>query len=316
MNTLATTKSNTSNCKRSIAISNPTISTPASFTYFSSRQSTIACSSTGQYVSYCVSGCIYTSSNYGHLFSPILIPYSFSSICMSSSGQYQYVSASPLPEGGVWSSTDFGVTFIRRLNIGANTSRYIEKIICNSTGQNSLALGAGNAGQQNFYSNNYGSIFTSCNDALIRVAGCFNGNKVLLYEYYTNTVRTLDFNVIPPVETTTTQTPYGTSLGQIINENDNILLLPLNHTSVQTSNNFGLSWVNNVQGTPTFKHAFVINSIFYACSTNIVYKSINQGITWTIVYTLTGGNTIKSFTGIATKIFMVYNSGSIAILTL
>lgn len=313
MNTLASINSTTFSCRRQFT--NPTISQPTPYSYFTSRQSIIACSSTGQYVSYCASGGIYTSSNHGHLFTPIQIPLSFFSICMSLSGQYQYVISSAIPEANIWSSTDFGVSFTRRFNVGTNSSRYIEKVICSSDGKNVFCLGAGSAGQQNFYSINHGTTFSTVHEPLTRTTGCFDGANILLYESYTNSMRTVNLDIIPPIETNTTNSPYGASVGNLINENSNILLLPFNHTSICTSSNFGFSWTN-IQGTPNFKHAFIINSIFYACSTNIVYKSINQGVTWTVVYSLTGGNTIKGFTGISSKIFMVFTSGSIAILTL
>lgn len=323
MNTLSTVSSTTLCYKKIIAIiANPFVSASASYAYSASRQKNIACSGRGQYVSYCAIGSIYTSNDYGRTF--VLknhSPFPFTSICMSNSGQYQYVSSNGVSntESAVFMSNDYGVSFTKRhVSSVSNTSRFGEKMICNSTGQYSVLFGNGNAGHPNMVSINFGVSYASMHDGLLRFTGCMSGTRFLTYESYNAEMRTCELTATSIVEVRVSSSPYGSQTNQLECDSlGNVILLGNGSNVLCRSSDFGTTWAT-VQGPlPIFIFCYFGGGKVFACSSTTFYRSDDLGLTWpNILYTLPAGETIKSFTGNITYINYITNTGKVGVYTM
>ncbi len=323
MNTFNSISSAILNSKKTravVASSNPTLTPSFPYAYTTSRQTTIACSVKGQYVSYCCNDSIYTSQNYGVIFNFKSISNTpFTSIAINTSGQYQMASSTGTSsaESCIYGSSDYGVTWTKRMSGTLNnTTRYFEKSIISSSGLYWFCCSTGNAGFSNAFSNDYGATFSFKHDSLCRTTGCLSGTNVLLFESYNIQMRRIDL-LNPNTEVTTTSSPYGGGTYHLSSDNvGNVVMIHSNHPSMQVSTDFGITWINR-QGLPMSpKFAYISGGKIWATSSNVFYRSDDLGITFTLIYTLPAGETIKSFCGNITYINFVCVSGKVGVLTL
>lgn len=323
MNTLTTISYSTLwNSKKKVVVANPFVTPAFSYQYSPSRQKNIACSGRGQYVVYCAIGSIYVSSDYGMTYTLKSFPsFPFTSTCMSISGQYQYVSSNgtTTTESAIFSSNDYGATFLKRgVSSVNNNSRFGEKMLCSSTGQYSILLGNGNAGHPNFVSINFGSSYALMHDGLLRFTGCISGSRLLCYESYVPEMRHCELSATSIVETRASVSPYGAQTNQLECDSlGNVILLGNGSNVLCRSSDFGTTWIT-VQGPlPVFIFCYFGGGKVFACTSTTFYRSDDLGLTWpNILYTLPAGETIKSFTGNITYINYITNTGKVGVYTM
>jgi hypothetical protein len=77
------------------------------------------------------------------------------------------------------------------------------------------------------------------------------------------------------------------------------------------STDSGVTFQN--RSTPLLHKFQIVGSIFYGASNTQIYKSTDYGVTWTIIYTIQAGKTIRSMSANNTYIFMVYLSGEVVV---
>jgi hypothetical protein len=315
-----TNRSATFNNKRknAIVVSNPIISAPYNLEYFApSFQNTIACSQRGQYVSFCASGGIYSSSDYGATFTTNSINYIFTSIAISTTGQYQVCTSCGYNWGCViYMSNDFGATWTLRRNLGPNWGRFIEKVVISSSGQYIFCSGSGNAGFENYYSTNFGTSFLPLGGISTRTTCCISNDKVLVYIAYDRSIYSVLLSATTPTETYYRQSEfYSYTQNLICNSTGSIIIY-----TYRDGNAFYISIDSGVTYTlvytPSLYHLFVTSGVIFGSSSTAIYKSIDYGVSWTVVFTVQNGKTIRSMSGNITYINMVYTSGEIVIYTL
>jgi hypothetical protein len=293
---------------RAIIVSNPTVSSPYNLEYFAPAfQTTIACSQRGQYVSFCASGGIYSSSDYGA---------TFSSIAVSTTGQYQACTSCGYGNGCViYMSDNYGVTWNLRRNIGPNNGRYIEQVVISSTGQYVYCAGGSYAGLQSFYSKDYGLTFQDTGGIATRPTCSIFNDKVIFFCVYDRNIYSILLSASPPVETYNRQSQFLTYTQNIVtNSTGSIIII-----TYRDGNAFYISTDSGVTYTlvytPSLYHLHIISGVIYGSSSTAIYKSIDYGVSWTVIFIPTG-KTIKCMCGNITYKYMVYTSGEIAILTL
>ena len=133
-------------------------------TYTNTSCLNLTTSSSGKYVSFCSLNKIYSSSDFGKTMSISLNSDSMSCVSMNSTGKYQVATSiytSSTTNSNVYTSNDYGVTFILRSTITANKfGRFLEGSSVDETGQYIFLFGCGTFGLQNYYSKDFGVTFT------------------------------------------------------------------------------------------------------------------------------------------------------------
>lgn len=314
-----TNRSATFNNKRknAIVVSNPTVSPPYNLQYFAPAfQNTIACSVRGQYVSFCCSGNIYSSSDYGATFTTNILNYIFTSIDISTSGQYQVCTSCGYENGCViYMSSDYGASWTLRRNIGPNWGRFIEQCVISSNGQYVWGSGGGNAGQQSFFSSNFGVTFQDFGGISTRPTCCISNNRILYFNVYDRSIYSVSLTT-PPVEAYHRQSEFlAYTQNLICNSTGTIILYTYRdgkafYISIDSGATY--TFVN----TPSLYYLHINSDVIYGASSTAIYKSTNYGVTWTVIFTVPVGKTIRSMCGNITYKYMVYSSGEIVILTL
>lgn len=315
-----TSRSATFNNKKNnaIVVSNPTVSPPYNLEYFPpSFQTTIASNVKGNYVSFCASGGIYSSSDYGATFTPNMLNYIFTSIAISTSGQYQCASSVGYGTGsGIFMSDTYGATWTLRRFIGPNNGRYIEQIVISQNAQYIYCAGGSYAGLQSFYSKDFGATFLDTGGIATRPTVCIANDKVLFYCVYDKNIYSSTLSVTPPTETYVRQSQYLAYTQNIVcNSTASIIIITYRDgNAFYISIDSGLTYT--MVYTPSLYHLHINSGVIYGSSSTAVYKSTDYGVTWTVLFTVPAGKTIRSMCGNITYKYMVYTSGEIAILTL
>lgn len=116
----------------------------------SKAHSGIAINETGQYQSACAdsSGKLYISNDYGATWTTVSSTNTWRGIGMNASGQYQTARSGNSSIGGMWRSTDYGVTWAQAFWLSGG---FLTEITLDTTGQYQ------ETSNQQRYSNNYGA---------------------------------------------------------------------------------------------------------------------------------------------------------------
>ena len=138
------------------------------------RGYSIACSATGQYVSFCCNLRIYYSSNGGVSFNTYTSTNNMYAITMSSSGQYQLAVSTGIPACSIYLSTNFGVTWaIPKPNVTLNNfGRWFQSVCISSDGTYMFCGGSGGAGLQSYRSNDFGSTWSGAIGGILGRNSC------------------------------------------------------------------------------------------------------------------------------------------------
>ena len=124
-------------------------------TYTNTSCVNLSTSSSGKYVSFCSLNKIYSSSDFGKTMTLSLNSNSMSCVSMNSTGKYQVATSiytSSTTNSNVYTSNDYGVTFVMRSTITANNyGRFLEGTSIDETGQSYFLSGCGTFGLQNYY---------------------------------------------------------------------------------------------------------------------------------------------------------------------
>lgn len=318
MNTLSSVGSSTiSNRKIRVAVANnPSVKTTLNLEYSPSSQTTIANSGRGDYVSFCASGGIYSSSNYGSTFSFNSLNFVFTSIAMSSSGQYQVCVSSGLPSCVIYMSDTYGVSWVLRRNLGANANRFTEQAVISSTGQFIFVAGSGSQGLQSFYSNNFGSTFLDIGGAGGRFSCCISNDRALYVSAGDSNIYSVLVSATTPTEPLFRTGAFGSSTHRVFSNSTGSIIAVSHRTPTSFSISVDSGTTYSIISTPQFIQFHIISGIFFGCSSSQLFRSNNNGATWIVLYTLPAGKTIRSMSGNITFINMVYNSGEIVVFTL
>ena len=295
----------------------------------------IACSSTGQYVTFVCDGKIYYSSNYGSSFTTVSYANNMFCVTMSGNGQYQYACSTGVPACNIYMSSNYGVTWkvARSHNIN-NYGRWVQAICCDVTGQYVFTADGGSAGSNsNYYSKNYGAIWSSpigCSIStrsgctinnttfkVFSVAGQYEG-PLALYSY-----------LLPGAPSEVTVKTLSSS-GQWITSNggDSIFFTTIsndstgifNRTPVNAvinlgyySSNGGTTW-GSALNLPDFFISVWYNSAgtrLWAASSSKIYVSINNGTIWKKYSTGLSNMVGFNISSDGSKLFIITLTGSI-----
>lgn len=304
--------------KKIIIAPNPTISAPFNLEYrVPSIQNTIASSQRGQYVSFCASGGIYSSSDYAVSF--VYFPFNsvFSSIAMSTSGQYQVCSSYGVPNVVVYFSNNYGASWLLKWNTGSHDARYIEQSVISPDGKYIYCCGGGVAGSSSILSIDFGNTFQAQGGILQRPFCCLFNDKAIFYNVYDQSFYSAILSATPIAETYylsgafqgNTQKIYCNSFGSII------CVVHRDQNLMAVSTDSGVTFQN--LATPNNMHKLHITSGVFYCSTNTsIYKSNDFGVSWILLYNVPAGKTIRSMCGNITYIYMVYLTGEVSVLTI
>jgi hypothetical protein len=274
-------------------------------------QNTIACSSNGQYVAFCASGCIYNSSNYGNTFVLTSVNAGMHTIAMNNTGQYQVAISTGDPMCNIYFSNDSGSTWVIKLVVGANNARWTESVCIDNTGQYIFVGSGGSAGSRNYVSKDFCQTFITMGQVLMRSSCTINNStkKVLYIDSYNNAINsTLLTDAIP---TETNLFPAIFSIAYSITSDSsgfNVAYTSRTQSGIAYSSNAGASF--SLVSSPSFILMMYAGAVLWGCSSTTVYKSTNNGTDWLGVFS---GASIKSMcvSSSNTFIYIVYTSGAI-----
>jgi len=296
----------------------------------------IACSSTGQYVTFVCDKTIYYSSNYGVTFTAVLNANNMFCVTMSGNGQYQYACSTGVPACNIYMSSNYGVTWkVARTHNINNYGRWIQAICCDVTGRCVYSVDGGSAGSNtNYFSVNYGVTWTNTSKTSISTrSGCTINNTTFkvfsvagqnegafaLYSYLLSTT---------PVSETTAITL--SSAGQWITSNggNSIFFTTISnssnggfYTSYQDpiinlgyySSNGGTTW-GSALTLPDFFISIWYNSAgtrLWAASSSNIYVSTNNGSSWKTYLTSLSNMLGFNISSDGSKLFILTSTGSI-----
>ena len=323
MNTTSITSSNFSVSRRNNPPNKTNVSANIALVYPKplgrAVQNMIACSTSGDCVAFCSSGCIFNSTDFGKTFKTTILPVGLDSIAMSSTGLYQVSASTGDPVCNVYISSNFGDTWANKYTAGSNIGRYIECVAIDNTGQYVFVGGGGSAGYRNYVSIDFGATFKQSNPLSFRQACCFNNNnKRALYLDYSG-----------PPQTRLCYTPANGTLGEVIlSYCPTVVTMPFSVTNDPTGNfvaynsrnteyiafssDAGATFVARL--SPRFLHIMYTNSaVLWGNTDTAIHKSTDHGVTWTVV--LSALPKVMSFVvnPTMTRIFFVHSNGDIKV---
>ena len=315
MNAISTTKTNVSVKKTIISsfTTLTTITTEYPNIYSEVVGQTIACSSDGVYISLCASGVILSSTNSGASFTTTSLTAIYS-VAMNATGQYQMAVSVGNPACNIYISVDYGVTWTNnKANYTvANNGRWLVGICVDATGQYMYAGGGGTAGQHLLYSKNYGTTWVQITGIFNRVSATMNNTtmRVLAVDYFNNKIETTIL-----LDTTPTEVVYQTSLiagtYRITSDGgNNVVCNSSSVTTLAVSTDGGATFTSTTSSPVLLTFIYYSGSILWGCSASTIYKSSNNGSTWT---TVVSGLSIKSMIPVLnnTKIYITYTTGEV-----
>ena len=323
MNTTSITSSNFSVSRRKNPPNKTSVSANIALVYPKpygrAVQNLIACSTSGNCVAFCSSGCIFNSTDFGKTFKTTIFPVGLDSIAMSSTGLYQVSASTGDPVCNVYISSNFGDTWSNNFTVGSNTGRYIECVAIDSTGQYVFAGGGGSAGLRNYVSNDFGATFKQSNPLSYRNSCCFNNNnkRALYLDYsgppntrlcYTQPNGVLGETVLSYCPTAVTM-PFSLSsdiTGNFISYNSR------NTEYIAFSSDAGATFVARI--SPRLLHTMYTDSgVLWGNTDTAIYKSTDHGVTWTVF--LSALPKVMSFrvNPTMTHIFFVHSNGDIKV---
>jgi hypothetical protein len=256
----------------------------------------IACSSTGQYVSVCSSGCIYVSSDYGNSFLLLNFPnYNNVAICMSSTGQYQcVVSHSSTSVAQV--SNNYGLFWTPVTLTATNTSSYF--LTCSISPSGRYIFLAGVSVLLPIVSSDFGVTFTSngATNSTFYTSCVDNNGEARSCNSVGEVCRTLCIgspnNVVQMFTLSGTSNLQGMAWG----DSSNSFVHVSANGFTNNANGFTAAFITRV--TPeVFSGVVHCGSVIYACSVKSVYKTTNLGVTWTLFYSGTPRSIAASVDG-------------------
>ncbi len=220
---------------------------------------------------------IHVSTNGGANFANTYsTPDNFSSVVMSTSGQYMYVNCQNT--GRIYRSTNYGQTFT---SVTAGASTNISNIDCSDSGQYVYATDFG--GSALYQSSDYGQTYTALHSvgASLSIANVwFNQNTNTVFFTSTANGRVYRYNV-------------GTSSATTITVN---------------SNN------SNCSGIAVSRDESYYFAIFYGVSSSQLYYSTNQGANWTATSITTASGNASALVSVSCspsgQYVYCYNYGS------
>jgi len=255
----------------------------------------IACSSTGQYVSFCCNLKIYYSSNYGVSFNTYTSTTNMYAITMSSSGQYQLAVSTGIPACSIYQSTNFGVTWtIPKANVTSNNGgRWFQSVCISSDGSRMFCGGSGGAGLQNYRSDNFGTTWSGAIGGILGRNSCaMLYSSGLVYASQNLNTPIAIMSITTTTETTGTTLPaqvwFITSNGSTnwyyINSSNNGFYSSNSGTSYGSAvSSIAIGFITNIRG---LWYNSAGTRIWAAGASNMnLYYSTNNGTSWTTVTT-------------------------------
>lgn len=276
-------------------------------------QNTIACSSTGRYVAFCASGCIYNSSNYGNTFTLTTVNAGMHSIAMNSTGVYQVAISTGDPMCNIFFSNDSGSTWVVKLAVGANTARWTESVCIDNTGQYVFIGSGGSAGSRNYVSNDFCQTFIQMGQVLMRSSCTINNStkKVLYIDSYNNAINSTVLTDAIPTETNLFPAIFTVAYSITSDTSGfNVAYTSRTQPGIGYSNNAGGSFI--FLKSPSFILMMYAGTVLWGCSATTVYRSIDNGTSWNGVFS---GSSIRSMcvSSTNTYIYIVYTDSTIGI---
>lgn len=295
----------------------------------------IACSSTGQYVTFVCDKKIFYSSNYGSSFASISPANNMYCVTMSGNGKYQYACSTGVPACAIYMSSDYGVTWkIVRSHNTNNEGRWIQAVCCDVTGQYVFTTDGGSAGSNNnYYSKNYGVTWSSplgssigtrtgctINNTTFKafsVAGQRQGSKALYSYLLTTTPSEITVNTLSSAgQWITSNGGNSIFFTTISNSSDGGFYYTATDLIINLgyySSNGGTTW-GSALNLPDFFISVWYNSAgtrLWAASSSKIYVSINNGSTWKTYSTRLSNMVGFNISSDSSKLFIVTLTGSI-----
>jgi hypothetical protein len=244
----------------------------------------MSCSGTGQYVFICGDKAIYTSQDYGINFTLNTFASTIYAIAISADGKYGCAVSTGSPQANILLSDDFGVTWVEDWVPGTSTSFY-SSVAVSKTGKYMYLTGGGTSGKANAFSSNYGVAFVAHGASNICTGSGMDVNGRVMIITILGAISFVDI-LVP-------SNPVATdSLALSSNNFNTVSCNPDGEGYVATGGSkllYNPTLQSNV-GVPittpvNFNQIrYLTGGIMFARASTSVYKSVDLGITWEMIY--------------------------------